>query len=87
MPISAARALCPEVVIIPPDPAFVQQLSKRILTQLYRFSPLVGRDGHEAFFVQLEGLEQHHPNESETRTAVAARSLVFRSHSEYRDRQ
>jgi protein ImuB len=63
MPISAARALCPEVVIIPPDPAFVQQLSKRILTQLYRFSPLVGRDGHEAFFVQLEGLEQLHPNE------------------------
>lgn len=63
MPMTAARALCPEAVIIPPDPAFVQALSQRILSQLYRFSPTVGRDGQEAFFLQLDGLERLHPDE------------------------
>lgn len=64
MPMSAARAVCPAAVIIPPDPDFVAYLSKQILTALYRFAPIVGRDGSEAFFLDLEGLHQIYPDES-----------------------
>jgi hypothetical protein len=70
MPMTTARALCPEVIVIPPDPAFVRQLSQRILEALYRFSPIVGSDGIEAFFLTLDGLDRIHADEMELASAL-----------------
>lgn len=71
MPMTRARALCPEAALIPPDPAFLRAQRDTLLRRLYAFSPLVGRDGQEAFFLTLEGLGRLHPDE-----AVLAASLA-----------
>lgn len=63
MAMATARALCPEAVIIPPDPELRTQLSQGVLEVLYRFAPLVGHDEQGAFFLSLEGVERLHPDE------------------------
>ncbi|MCA9666271.1 MAG: DNA polymerase Y family protein [Myxococcales bacterium] len=71
MSMVTARALCPEALIIPPDAAFVREVSERVLRALYRFAPVVGRDGHGAFFLDLRGLERLHPDEQALAAAIA----------------
>lgn len=71
MPMTRARALCPEAALIPPDPAFLRAQRDTLLRRLYTFSPLVGRDGQEAFFLTLEGLGRLHPDEAVLATFLA----------------
>lgn len=72
MPLYSACALCPEAVIVPPDPAFVRQQIEAILGVLYRFSPEIGSDRQGAFFLRLAGLDQIHPDEDELAAQLAA---------------
>ncbi|MBW2733254.1 MAG: DNA polymerase Y family protein [Deltaproteobacteria bacterium] len=63
MAMTRARALCPEAVLIPPDPAYARAERERVLTVLYGFGPVVGHDQADAFFISLQGLSGLHPDE------------------------
>jgi DNA polymerase-4 len=76
-----ARALCPEGIVIPPDPALLRKQRAAILGILYRFGPVVGRDEHEAFFIDLADLQRLHPDEKELAESIAralAQELALR---------
>lgn len=77
MPIGTARALCPEVVILPPAPALVRQFSEKILVALYQLAPLIGRDNHDSFFLTLSGLKRLHPDEERLTQRLAKAIQAF----------
>lgn len=74
MTLRESTALCPDTVIIMPNPAMVSRISLQILIQLERLSPLVEVDDQEpgCWYVDLKGLGRHFP----TTTAAAERMLT-----------
>lgn len=74
MTLRESTALCPDAVIIMPNPAMVSRISLQILTQLERLSPLVEADDQEpgCWYVDLRGLGRHFP----TTTAAAERMIT-----------
>lgn len=63
MPLREATALCPDAVILMPNPAMETRVGHEILTRLETISPLVEADGDEqgTWYVDLTGLERHFP--------------------------
>ena len=74
-----ARALCPEALIVPPDPALMRKVAAKLLEALYELSPVVGKDGQGAFFIDLTGVARLHPDEAvlgqAIRSAIAEHAL------------
>ncbi len=68
-----ATALCPEAVVVLPNPARASTLQCEILDRLEGFSPLVEADASEAgcWYIDLRGLERHYGTPMQ-----AARRLV-----------
>ena len=57
-----ASALCPESVVLLPNPARESDLQRQLLDRLEGFSPAVEPDATETgcWYVDLDGLERHH---------------------------
>lgn len=73
MTLRESTALCPDAVIVMPNPAMVSRISRQILDRLERLSPLVEADEHDpgCWYVDLTGLGRHFP----TTTAAAGRMI------------
>jgi nucleotidyltransferase/DNA polymerase involved in DNA repair len=73
MSLREATALCPDAVMIMPNPAMLSRISHQILTRLERLSPLVEADELEpgCWYVDLTGLDRHFPT-----TTAAARRMI-----------
>jgi protein ImuB len=54
----SARARCPELEVLAPDPALVDEAEQEILRLLGRLSPRLDSDRRGAFFLGLGGLER-----------------------------
>lgn len=74
MTLREATALCPDAVIVMPNPAMESRVSREILTRLEELSPLVEADEHEqgCWYIDLRGLDRHYP----TTTAATERMLA-----------
>lgn len=68
---AGARARCPELDILAPDPALCAAGEREVLSALDRLSPRLDSDGRGGFFLGLGGLERLHPSE-----AALAREVV-----------
>ena len=68
-----ATALCPDAVILMPNPAAETRIAHEILEHLEELSPLVEADPQEqgSWYIDLTGLDRHFP----TTTAAAERML------------
>lgn len=69
-----ASALCPDGIIMMPNPAMENRVSQEILTQLEAISPFVEADEREQgyWYIDLAGLNRHFP----TTTAAAERIIA-----------
>lgn len=69
-----ASALCPDAVIVMPNPAMENRVSQEIVTKLEAISPLVEADEQEqgCWYIDLSGLERHFP----TTTAAVERMIA-----------
>jgi len=69
-----ATALCPDAVILLPNPAAETRVAREILERLEELSPLVEADEHEqgCWYIDLTGLDRHFP----TTTAAAERMIA-----------
>jgi protein ImuB len=65
----SARARVPELEVLAPDPALVEEGEKDVLRALDRIAPRLDSDGRGAFFLGLGGLERLYVDEAE----IAAR--------------
>src|SRR5699024_4007179 len=74
MTLREATALCPDAVILMPNPTMETRVSQDILTRLEQISPLVEADEDEqgSWYVDLTGLERHFP----TTTAATERIVA-----------
>jgi protein ImuB len=68
----SARARCPELEVLAPDPAMTAQAEQEILRVLAAFSPRLDSDGRGAFFLGLSGLERLIAGEAEFAAGVGA---------------
>lgn len=73
MTLREATALCPDAVIVMPNPAMESRVSRQILDRLEEISPLVEADDAETgcWYIDLTGLGRHFP----TTTAAAERMI------------
>lgn len=73
MTLREATALCPDAVIVMPNPAMVSRISRQILDRLEAISPLVEPDENEAacWYIDLTGLGRHFPT-----TTAAAEQMI-----------
>ncbi|HLU66017.1 MAG TPA: DNA polymerase Y family protein [Kofleriaceae bacterium] len=55
---ASARARCPELDVLAPDPAMVAEAERDILTALGALSPRLDSDGRGGFFLGLAGLDR-----------------------------
>lgn len=69
-----ASALCPDSIVMMPNPALEDHVSQEILTQLEMISPLVEADEQEqgCWYIDLTGLDRHFP----TTTAATERIIA-----------
>lgn len=77
MPMSRARSLCADLVIVPPDHAEYQRVSEQVFGVFRSFTPLVEGLSIDEAFLDIGGLRHHHPDPvtvgNEIRRAVSDR--------------
>lgn len=74
MPMTRARRLCPDLVIVPPDHARYAAVSERVFAVFRSFTPLVEGLSVDEAFLDVTGLRRHYPDSEAV--AVAIRSAI-----------
>ncbi len=80
MNLTEARALCPTLIILTPDPVRETTIIRQVTARLDDLSPLVEPDADEpgTWYIDLTGLERHHGTQQEaTRRLLACADPIL----------
>ncbi|HVR34166.1 MAG TPA: DNA polymerase IV [Acidimicrobiia bacterium] len=72
MPMSRARALCRDLIVVPPDHAEYARVSEEVFAVFRSFTPLVEGLSIDEAFLDIGGLRHHFPGPAEVGHAVRA---------------
>ena len=75
MPMTQARALCPALVVVPPDHSLYGEVSEEVFAVFVSFTPRVEKLSVDEAFLDVSGLRYHYP--SVTDVGSALRERVF----------
>jgi len=70
MPMSRARRLCPELVVVPPDHRKYSEVSGRVFSVFRSFTPLVEGLSVDEAFLDVSGLRMHYGSAAEAASLV-----------------
>ena len=70
MPMSRARRLCPDLVIVPPDHRKYSEVSERVFAVFRSFTPLVEGLSVDEAFLDVSGLRMHYGSAAQVASVV-----------------
>lgn len=73
MPMTRARALCPDLVVVAPDHSLYGEVSEEVFAVFLSFTPLVEKMSVDEAFLDVSGLRYHYRSVTEVGSALRER--------------